>query len=275
MSNIQSGANGHMSDPRFPQTQEEANEMLIEGLDRDPKRIREEGINAHLNMLRLADKLDGGNTADEFLNSVKPKTEIKEEIKETKQPDIKVVVGDKSSTIDNDIKVTKVEENIVVEPNIPPSSYREVPEGVFIWTPDIWGGKPLHCIPDRVVEKEGRSSMLIMVLVAPAQGRNRQGKVVKLPEGARVAIMVGISLVPVVPLAKGPEGRPVLWICPTTIDTNTNRIRIANPGDKILEFATADGGKEFGLSVMFDPDPKNPEKPRLISLETLRGATGG
>ena len=117
--------------------------------------------------------------------------------------------------------------------------------------------------------------MLIFgVLVEDAYGRTRSGRIISLPKGAKVIIHLNPSWSPVAPLAKGPLGRPVLFAVPMTLDTTTvpPRTRIAQPGEQLFKFETGDGGYEYAVSINFDPDPKDPSRPRLIPLEVLRGA---
>jgi hypothetical protein len=213
----------------------DAEKALIEHLGNDPEKIRKAAKESFDKLMSIADGLDGKNTVTET-------EDVKEEVKEIYHPTV-----------------------------FPPQGYLETPEGLYTWSPDIWGGRPLHGVPDRLIEKEGRPTLLVFIIVSPAYGRNRNGRVVSLPEGARVIVHAGIAWAPMIGLAKGPEGRPVLWAAPTTIDNITGKVRIAEPGEKLHIFETGDGGKEYGLSVMYDPDPKDPTKPRLISLETLRG----
>ena len=67
-------------------------------------------------------------------------------------------------------------------------------------------------------------------------------------------------------------GRPVVFAVPTTIDPRTGRVRPANPGDPLHRYETGDGGYEYGMLLLYDPDPRDPSRPRLISIETLQGA---
>lgn len=156
-----------------------------------------------------------------------------------------------------------------------PSTYQPVPEGAYYWAPDIWGGRPLHFVPDRIVEREGRSTLILGVLVEPAYARTRSGRVVSLPEGAKVIVHLNASWSPIGPLAKGPIGRPVIFAVPMTLDRSVfpPRVRIAQPNEPLFKFETGDGGHEYALSISFDPDPRDPTRPRLIPLETLRAAS--
>jgi len=267
-----SNVNGHSVPDGFPTSEEEANTMLLMTFNNDPVKIREAAKESYEKMMKLADGIDGG---------------IKDEVK-----DEKVELENLEKHVDNVVNVnqqTKVETTVTekVEKVVdqltpiakqttvfPPPGYLETPEGLYTWSPEIWGGRPLHGVPDRVIEREGRPTMIVFIIVGPAFGRNRNGRVVSLPEGARVVVHAGIAWAPMIGLAKGPEGRPVLWAAPTTVDNVTGKVRIAEPGDKLHIFETGDGGKEYGLSIMYDPDPKNPTIPRLISLETLRGVGG-
>ena len=153
-----------------------------------------------------------------------------------------------------------------------PTGYMAVPEGLYHWSPEAWGGRPLHAVPDRAIERQGQPTLLIFVLLAPAFARNRSGRIVSLPEGARVVVHASIAWAPVVPLAKGPEGRPVLFAVPTALDSIDGKVRQAAPGEELFRYATGDGGHEYGMMILYDPDPRDPTRPRLISLETLRGA---
>jgi hypothetical protein len=147
---------------------------------------------------------------------------------------------------------------------VPPTGYLPVPEGLYQWTPADCGGRALHCVPDRVIERTGKSTLIIAILVSPAFARNRAGRVVSLPEGARVVIHAGIAWAPMIDLAKGPTGRPVLWAAPT-LDSNGRQV----------VYQTGDWGVEYGMDIEFDPDPKDPSRARLIDLETIRGTRGG
>jgi hypothetical protein len=144
-----------------------------------------------------------------------------------------------------------------------PTGYMAMPEGLYVWTPQSWGGRPLHAVPDRVVEKKDRPTLMIMVLVAPCYARDRAGRVVSLPEGARVVVFAGVAWAPVIPLAKGATGRPVLWAAPVVVPET----------GQPLTYETGDGGREWALDVRYDPDPRDPSRPRLIDIETVKGAT--
>lgn len=248
--------NGHMVPSGFPTSEAEAEQMLLASFDNDPERIRKAAKESYDKMMKMAASIDGNQ--DPPLPDYDTTTEDKKEVVETKES--KEVFTERAPR----------------QPTVlPPPGYLETPEGLYTWSPDIWGGRPLHGVPDRVIEREGRATMIVFIIVSPAFGRNRNGRVVSLPEGARVVVHAGIAWAPMIGLAKGPEGRPVLWASPTTVDDITGKVRIAEPGDKLHIFETGDGGKEYGMSVMYDPDPKDPTKPRLISLETLRGVNGG
>lgn len=254
MSNVPVNPNGHSVS--FPTSEAEAEQMLLASFDNDPEKIRIAAKESYEKMIKLANSIDGGNTPIEPIveNTI-------EDVKEAKES--------------KELKQDPIPERVAKQPTIiSPPGYLETPEGLYTWSPDIWGGRPLHGVPDRVIEREGRPIMIVFIIVAPAFGRNRNGRVVSLPEGARVVVYASISWAPVIPLAKGPEGRPVLWAAPTTVDDITGKIRIAEPGEKLHTYETGDAGKEYGLSIMYDPDPKDSTKPRLISLETLRGVGG-
>lgn len=244
------------------ENEESANEMLknqlLQQFGNDPEKIREAAKNAANQLYKQF------NLVAESIDGVKVDEEVKldEEAKKVKEESIE----EKRDT-EHEIKVTQVEKTNN------PTGYLDVPEGLYFWSPDIWNGKALHCIPDKVIEREGRATLLMVVLVAPACGRNREGKIVNLPEGSRCIVTVSVAWSPIVPLAKVIEGRPVIWACPTAVDKETGKIRFANQGEELHKYEVGDGGYEYGLKIMYDPDPKNPSKPRLIDLETLRGAT--
>jgi len=233
-----------------------ANEMLknqlLSQFGNDAEKIREAAKTAAQQIFNqfnlVAESIDGKKVEEEAALEIK-----KEDAKEKRD--------------------TVVESKDIVEQTNSPTGYLEVPEGLYFWSPDIWNGKPLHCIPDKAIEREGRATLLMVVLLAPACGRNREGKVVNLPEGAKCFVAVSMAWSPIVPLSKVIDGRPIIWVCPTTIDNETGKIRLANANDKLHKYEVGDGGYEYGLKIMYDPDPKNPSKPRLIDLETLRGAS--
>lgn len=234
----------------FPSSEEEATAMMIEAFNRDPEKIRKAAKDSYDKMMQIANEVEGNKPT----------------------PDNNVIIETKNSEPIKEIEVKQVQQVIKTPPTvIPPQGYLETPEGLYTWSPDIWGGRPLQGVPDRVIEKEGRATLIVFIVVSPCFGRNRNGRVVSLPEGARIVVHASIAWAPIIGLAKGPEGRPVIWAAPTTVDNLSGKIRIAEPGDKLHIYETGDGGKEYGLSIMYDPDPKDSTKPRLISLETLRG----
>jgi hypothetical protein len=141
-----------------------------------------------------------------------------------------------------------------------------MPEGLFTWTPESWGGRNLHFVPDRVFKRDNQSPILVGILMAPAFARNRAGRVVSLPPGSRVAIHAGVAWGPMLALAEGPVGRPVLIARPTPIDPQ-------NPSGPSIIYERGDGAREWGMQVVYEPDPKDPAFPRLIDIETVKGAT--
>ncbi len=253
--NSMNGNNG----PHFPQNEEEAEAMFIDAHNRDPELIKVKAKEAYDSMIAVAEKLEAKKIAESNIVPIKVDSASKEE--------------PESIVVENKIVAPKAKIERAQDVS-PPPGYMELPEGLFVWSPDIWGGRPLFGVPDKVVEKTDRPTQIVFILVAHAFGRNRKGAIVSLPEGSRVVLNAGVAWGPMIPVAKGPEGRPVIWAAPTTIDSETMRIRIANIGDKLHTYETADGGREYGLSILYDPDPKDPGKPRLISLETLRGVNG-
>ncbi len=255
-----SNPNHPANHPSFPSSEVEAEMMMKEHFGHDPEKIRKAAKESFDKMMSIAESLENGKHSPDNTIIVK-----EEPVFENKKEEKEVVVKQVEQV---------VKENVVKSTILPPPNYLETPEGLYQWSPDIWGGRPLHGVPDRVIEKEGRSTLIVFIIVAPAFGRNRNGRVVSLPEGARLIVHAGVSWAPIIPLAKGPEGRPVIWAAPTTVDNLTGKIRIAEPGDKLHVFETGDGGKEYGMSILYDPDPRDSSIPRLISLETLRGVGG-
>jgi hypothetical protein len=257
--------------PHFPQNESEAEEMFIEANGRDPESIKRVAKESYDAMMAIAEKLEKKKTelSNAAVVHVGETTKVSSE-SETSEPS-KVIVQRQETKIETTKSEVKHERPSGVTP---PPGYMELPEGLFVWSPDIWGGRPLFGVPDRVVEKADRPTQIVFILVAPAFGRNRQGKIVSLPEGSKVVVNAGVAWGPMIPVAKGPEGRPVIWAAPTAVDSETMKVRIANVGEKLHTYETADGGREYGLTILYDPDPKDPSKPRLISLETLRGVNG-
>lgn len=144
----------------------------------------------------------------------------------------------------------------------PPTGYMRLPEGIYTWTPESWGGRVLHAVPDKVIERVGYITLLVFVLLAPAYARNRAGRIVSLPQGGRVIVHAGIAWAPVIPFAKEETGgRPVICARPT-FDAQSRQI----------VYDLGDGGREYGIEITYDPDPKDPSKPRLIDLDVVRGA---
>lgn len=142
----------------------------------------------------------------------------------------------------------------------PPPNMMPFGESVWHWSPTTWNGLPLYAVLDRAIERVDQESgkpnpvRLVFVLLQPAYARNRAGRVVQLPEGARVIVMATTAWKDVVALASGPVGRPIVWACP------------------LEAYALDGGGSEHGMIVLYDPSPDDPAKPRLIDLETVRGA---
>jgi len=253
--------------PHFPTSEEEAEKMMLNAFDNDPEKIRKAAQKSFDKMMSLAKQLEVGKDKPDNVVVLNTSSSVvrQEDVIETKKEE-------KTKEEKSEVVVKQIEQTIK-QTVLPPPNYLETPEGLYYWSPDVWGGRPLHGVPDRVIEREGRPVLIVFIIVAPAYGRNRNGRVVSLPEGARLIVHAGVAWGPIIGLAKGPEGRPVIWAAPTTVDKLTGKIRIAEPGDKLHYFETGDGGKEYGLSIMYDPDPKDSSKPRLISLETLRGVS--
>jgi len=228
--------------PRMPASEAEADEMVAASLGNDPARMRMAAEEFTRKMHKMADALDGGVAVVE-----EPQT---------------------SQAYSTPAQAAPIEQAAGTEL---PTGYMFVPENLFNWAPESWGGRPLHGVPDRAIERDNRPILIVFVLLSPAFARNRAGRIVSLPAGASVVIHAGTSWANIVPLTKVTEGRPVLWVVPTAMGDD-GKIRPANPGEEILRFSTGDGGYENGLVIMYDPDPKDPTKPRLISLETLHGA---
>lgn len=252
---------------RAPTNDAEAEEILIQTFNGDSDKIEAAAKRTYEEMMKVANKLreNQSSTEQAVLDSHK---EMQQNL---------VVSEDQSNKNEeekSEVIVKKLEEKIIPIPqpkNNHPPGYLPVPEGLFFWSPEIWGGRPLHCVPKNVIEREGRVTLIVMLLVSRAFGRTRSGRIVDLPEGSNVVVHSSTHWAPIIPMCKGPEGRPVLWVSPSTMDPITNKIRPSDPGDQLLSFDTGDGGKEYGLIILYDPDPKDPTKPRLIDLETVNG----
>jgi hypothetical protein len=278
MSNASVNANGGaVAMPQEMPNEEQMDEIFRASMNNDPAKMREAAVALATKINMMADAIDGGKS----VVAVAPVSVVETA---AAAPIVEVpasVAAEVVSTVQAEVAVVpqvQVPQTTPVQAAVMsverPTGYMAVPEGLYHWTPESWGGLALHGVPDRVIEKKDHPTLLIFVLVAPAYGRNRAGRVVRLPEGARVVIHANIAWAPIVPLAKGTVGRPVLWAAPTTVDPQSGVVRDAGPGEKILKYETGDGGWEYGMSIIYDPDPRDPTKPRLIDLETLRGAQG-
>jgi len=274
---------------RMPTSEAEAEAMMLQSFNNDPNAIRA----AAEKLRELADRVGGGGDGD-AMRTIGTAVSPANSPTETEPAPMSTIVELASAAAVMPATSAVVTEVPAVAPAaVPPNAnanlqrgrapgpppieiptgYLATPEGVYLWTPESWGGVPLHCIPDRVQEREGRATTILCVLVAPAYAKSRTGKIVRLPEGGKVLVYVSQAWAPVVPLTKGPAGRPILFVVPTTIDRSGTApvVRIAQPGEVLYKFETGDGGFEYGLSISYDPDPADPRSPRLISLETLRG----
>jgi len=243
---------------RMPASEEEADMMIAGSLGNDPAKMRLAAVEFAKKMERLASAIDGGAAAPATSAAPAVASTPAAVVAETAAVPAEQTPATPAPTASRGVDL--------------PTGYMAVPEGLYHWSPEAWGGRPLHAVPDRAIERQGQPTLLIFVLLAPAFARNRSGRIVSLPEGARVVVHASIAWAPVVPLAKGPEGRPVLFAVPTALDSIDGKVRQAAPGEELFRYATGDGGHEYGMMILYDPDPRDPTRPRLISLETLRGA---
>lgn len=239
----------------MPTTEEEADAMLSAQMGNDPNAIRAYAKAVFAKLNTLADKHEP--TVNHSISNP---------TYGTPQP----VASGESSEPSDQLPSTSTPQQ-ANQGVVPPMGYQLMPEGAYRWAPDIWNGKPLHFVPDHIDVRE-HTILVYGILLAPSPARSRTGRIVQLPEGAKIVFSASVAWDPMIPLTKGPLGRPVMFAAPTTVDKITMKTRAAGAGDEILRFPNGDGGMEYGIIIWFDPDPRDPTKARLITLETLRGA---
>jgi len=252
---------------KVPESEAEADALLRAQFGNDPEKIRQASQQLFQKMQRMAEELE--KAAAPVATAAPTPVQAQAPASEASPPPAEVPAP-----------APVVEAPVVPTPPVPvahatapaapapvqwhPPTYLPMPEGLFTWTPESWGGRPLHFVPDRVFKRDNQSPILIGILMAPAYARNRAGRVVSLPEGARVAIHAGVAWAPMLALAEGPQGRPVLIARPTPVDPR-------DPSGPSIVYERGDGAHEWGIQVAYEPDPKNPSYPRLIDIETVQG----